>query len=114
MKDFMSEGGRKSCYFSINEKGKKYFSTLMLSDFSENPGVFMTDLKLRICAADALSKDKKHELFEKSLRLIELYEIKVKNFLNDKYKNPTNSQKMMYETTLKEISLTKELLKGLK
>lgn len=83
--DILSDGGKKSCYYSITEKGKRYFSELMLSDFSDNPSVFMNEIYTRLAAIGALSNDSKNELKAAILQTLGLYITETKRAIANEY-----------------------------
>ncbi|MGN0192605.1 MAG: PadR family transcriptional regulator [Candidatus Gastranaerophilaceae bacterium] len=113
MREFLSDGGRKSCCFSLTDKGKKRFHKLAVSEFSENPAVFLTDLKIRICAYEKFSEAGKKEFVKSATRKLELYTKDVEKRLNDTIYEPDKTQKAAYMFTKDEIAKLTELLRKL-
>lgn len=110
----LSDGGKKSSYYSITEKGKKYFNEIMLNDFSDNPSVFLNEINLRISAIGILNKENKIELIDKCIKMAELHTIQIQNCIENEYNNYDNYQKaIMKESKRQALSLI-EFLKNLK
>lgn len=59
----MSEGGKLSIYYSINNKGKEKLKSLLVSDMSNNPSQFFLSARLRLLMADFLSIEERKRLF---------------------------------------------------
>lgn len=106
--DILSEGGKKSCYYSITEKGKKYFTELMLGDFSDNPSVFMNEIHTRLAAMGALSNEAKEELKHNSIQLLDLYVTETKRATENEYLGLDEYQKAIMK---QNISSTELLIK---
>ena len=113
VREVLSEGGRKSSFYSITEKGKKYFAELMLANFSDNPSVFLNELSLRIAAITPLSKDNRKMLIEKGMKSAELSAIMIDRQLNNEYSGLDAFQKAIMLHTKKEILSLAEFLKNL-
>ena len=113
VREILSDGGRKSSFYSITEKGKRYFAELMLENFSDNPTVFMNEIALRISALGALSKDNRKILTEKGLKTADLSVIMIDRKLNDEYSGLDDFQKSMMNQTKKQILSLTEFLKSL-
>lgn len=59
----MSEGGKRSIYYSITPKGKEKLRDLLISDLSDNPSQFFLTARLRLIMADFLSYEERKRLF---------------------------------------------------
>ena len=82
----MSEGGKRSIYYSITSKGKEKLKNLLISDLSENPSRFFLQARLRLIMCDFLSVDERKRLF----LIIKSKATKFKNSVQNK-KNEENS-----------------------
>jgi len=98
-----SKGGRPSVYYSITEEGRTVLNGLLKNPVKNNPAQFLTDARIRLYCADALSpsefekllsvlKTKTESLYNKSLKLSEeneanFYPKMVFNNLSCEYKN---------------------------
>ena len=108
--NILSEGGKKSCYYSVTEKGKKYFQDLMLSDFSENPSVFFNEMNIKIASMGRLNKENQIILKQKCIRYADLYVAQMQRTINNEYNELDIFQKAVMSLTIKN---TKSLIKFL-
>ncbi|MBQ2645494.1 PadR family transcriptional regulator [bacterium] len=112
--DVLSNGGKKSSYYSITDKGEKFFIKLMLSDFSENPSIFLQDINIRIASMKCLNNENKKSLIDKCIKSMDLYAITLNRSLNDEYSGLDIFQKSVMMQTLKQTLQFIEYLKNLK
>lgn len=113
VQESLSEGGKKSSYYSITEKGRMHFVEIMLSDFSENPAVSLNEINIRIAAMGALSSDNRILLKDKCIKFTELYTVQNERILKDEYSGLDKFQKAIIEETIKNIkSLINFLIKN--
>ncbi|MBQ7126808.1 PadR family transcriptional regulator [bacterium] len=105
----ISEGGRRSNYYSISEKGKKILKNLLLAPISENPGQFLTNARLRLCCAEILNKE---ELFE--LTKILKYKAEIIMQDTDRVVRSTNNfyKKIVYDNLSCEYKNLISLIEG--
>jgi len=113
VRNIISEGGRKSCYYSITEKGKNYLSKLVLSDLSENPSVFINDIGIRTAALGMLSKNERVQFIEQTVKFLEIFEIKTKNSIENEFLGLDYYQVEAFNQCLKNITNMKIFLKSL-
>lgn len=112
--DILSDGGKKSSYYSITERGKKHFTTLMMSDFSENPSVFLGEINIRIAAMNALPSKEKENFKQHCLQALELYSVSTTNLINNEYSGMDEFQKETAKLSIKNTKAIAEFLSDLK
>lgn len=110
----MSEGGKKSSYYTITDSGKKHFKELFFDEISENPSLFYNQTQARFATMGILSAEDKALFLEKISKKIDLYKFEVENKLNSEYINLDFYQKELLKNTLKEISNLKNFAESLK
>ena len=110
----MSEGGKKSSYFSATKKGLEYFKKLFFSTSSENPSLFYNQLQARLGTMGLLSVEDRKEFISQFSKKIDLYQFEIENKLKDEFLDLDYFQTQLLNRTLKEIKNLKEYLKGLK
>ena len=103
----LSDGGKKSSYYSITDMGKKYFQDIMLSDFSENPSLFLNEINIKIAAMGALNNDCRIILKDKCIKCADLYLVQIQRSLNNEYNGFDDFQKKIISLTIKN---TKSLI----
>ena len=112
--DILSEGGKKSSYYSITDKGRTYFADLMMSDFSENPSVFLGEINTRIAAMGALPNKDKEDFRQHCLHALELYEVSTNNLINDEYTGLDDFQKATAKLSVENTKAIANFLTYLK
>ena len=112
--DKMSEGGKKSSYFSITKKGLELFRKYFFESVSDNPSLFYTHLQARIATMSMLSDDDKQQFIEENIRKIDLYKFELENKLNDEFIDLDKYQRELLKRTLSEIEALKHFIQGLK
>jgi DNA-binding PadR family transcriptional regulator len=112
--DKMSEGGKKSSYFSITKKGFEVFRKYYFDSASDNPSLFYTHLQARIATMSMLSKEDKEEFINENIRKIELYKFELENKLNDEFIELDRYQKELLKRTLSETEALKDFIQKLK
>lgn len=106
----LSDGGKKSSFFSITEKGKKRFVELMTSDFSDNPSVFLNELNIRISSMGVLNSAIRQICAEKCLKYADLYITTTERTINDEYSGVDDFQKAVMKNSVDSL---KQLIKVL-
>ena len=111
-RDELSEGGKKSSFYSITDKGKKLFVELMNQDLSSNPSVFLNEIKIRYSSLNMLNRDNQEQVKQVCLRALEIYILENNRVLDDKYRGLDDFQReMIIFTNQKAIELM-NVLKG--
>lgn len=110
----MSEGGKKSSYYSITENGKKHFKELFFAETSENPSLFYNQTQARFATMGILSSEYQALFLNKISKKIDLYKFEVENKLKNEYINFDFYQKELLKNTLKEINNLKNFSESLK
>lgn len=114
VQDRMSEGGKKSSYYSITDAGKKYFNELFLSEISANPSLFHNQIQSRFATLSMLPDNLKIEFLDEISKKIDMYKFEVVNKINDEFISFDASQKILLQSTLEEISLLKTCIENLR
>ncbi|MCR5260541.1 MAG: PadR family transcriptional regulator [Candidatus Gastranaerophilales bacterium] len=114
VRDMLSEGGKKSSYYSITEKGKKYLTELLLSDLSDNPSVLTNEINIRLSAISHLNKENKEILIQNAIRALDLQTVNIEKMLNDKYANYDENQTAVMKQRQKQIADYMAFLKDFK
>ncbi|MBQ3642228.1 PadR family transcriptional regulator [bacterium] len=109
-----SEGGKKSSYYSITEKGKQYFKDKFFNATSDNPSLFYTELQIKLGTMGLLSIEDRKKFITFFSRKIDIFEFELENTLNDEYLELDYFQSELLKKTLKEIKELKEYLRNLK
>ncbi len=110
----MSEGGKKSSYFSITSKGYTVFKKLFFDDASENPSLFYTHLQARLGTIGLLNKEERIEFVNETLKKLDIYEFELQNKLNDEFLDLDYFQKQLLNKNLTEIYSLREYIQNLK
>ncbi len=110
----MSDGGKKSTYYSITEAGKKYFKELFFTDISENPSLFYNHLQSRFATISMLSAEDKIVFLNDVSKKIELYGIDLKNKLTDEFVNYDFYQRELLKKMITEIANLQDFVNILK
>ena len=109
-----SEGGKKSTYYSITDKGKEIFKELFFEDISLNPTIFHNQLAVRLLTLSMLNKED-IEIFLKDLsQIIDLQKIETEKALNNKYVKYDDYQKIVIEETLGNLKSLSTMVERLK
>lgn len=111
-RDVLSDGGKKSSYYSITDKGKKLYTELMLGELSNNPTIFLNEICIKYGAISFLSKDNKEQVVKNCERALEIYIAENKRALDNEYQGFNDFQKkaVLYANTRAKALI--ELLRG--
>ncbi len=109
----ISEGGKKSSYYSLTKTSMKYLKKIFYSSLSENPSLFYTQLMVRICAFGILTSDERKKFILEFSKKIEIYQFETKNKLKDEYLNLDYYQKQLLTRTYNELETLNNFLKNL-
>lgn len=112
--DKMSDGGKKSCYYSITTKGIDYFKELFFSTISDNPSLFYTQIQARFGTMGLLKEDDRKLFITEFSKKIDIYEVELNQKLNDEFLGLDYYQKQLLNRNLKEIKSLREYLQNLK
>lgn len=112
--DRMSDGGKKSSYYSTTEVGKKYFKELFFSDISENPSLFYNQLQSRFATLSMLTREEKNEFLNETTKMIELFKFDIDNKLKDEFINLDFYQRELLKKMLLEIGSLNDFVNILK
>ena len=110
----MSEGGRKSSYFSMTKTGMNYFKDLFFDSSTTNPSLFYTQLQSRLGTMGLLTSEEKQKFISEYLKKIEVMQFEIEHKLNDEFLELDYYQTQLLKRTQKEVVSLKEYLKELK
>lgn len=108
----MSEGGKLSAFYSINDNGIKELRNLLLEPFSKNPLQFVSDAKVKLCCASFLSAEDKKHLFENIKAGAYLYRRNAQKILEDEYSPNDFYQKIVLDNTICEYNNFISMIEG--
>ena len=110
----MSDGGKKSSYYSITKKGFETFKKLFFNSASENPSLFYTQLQARLGTMGLLSVEDRKEFIKEFGKKMEIYQFELESKLKDEFLDLDYFQEQLLNRTLKELKSLKEYINGLK
>ncbi len=110
----MSEGGKKSSYYSITKKGHEVFKKLFFNSASENPSLFYTQLQARFGTMGLLSVDDRKLFLSEFSKKIDIYQFELENKLKDEFLDLDYYQRQLLNKTLTELKSLREYIKTLK
>lgn len=110
----MSEGGKKSSYYSITKKGYETFRKLFFDSASDNPSLFYTQLQARLGTMGLLKPEDRKEFISTFSKRMEIFQFELENKLKDEFLELDYYQEQLLNRTLKELKSLKEYLKALK
>lgn len=110
----MTEGGRKSSYFSITNKGLDYFKELFFDSASTNPSLFYTQLQARLGTMGLLNTEERKRFIDEFSKKIEIAQFDIENKLKDEFIELDYYQTQLLKRTLKELKDLRDYLKSLK
>ena len=110
----MTEGGRKSSYFSITNKGLDYFKELFFDSASTNPSLFYTQLQARLGTMGLLNTEERKRFIDEFSKKIEIAQFDIENKLKDEFIELDYYQTQLLKRTLKELKDLRDYFKSLK
>lgn len=114
LKENFSEGGKKSSYYSITNKGLQYFKEAFFNTSSDNPSIFYTELQVKLGTMGLLSAEDRKKFIVYFSKKIDIFQFELENKLNDEFLELDYFQRNLLNRTMKEISDLKTYLKNLK
>ena len=106
----MSEGGKKSTYYSINKQSISYAKELLLSNDTENPSMFLPQLQAKLSTLSLFDKETINTFISQNLEKIELLEAEIKNTLENPYRMLDKYQTNLYNENLKRLKGLENLM----
>lgn len=110
----MSEGGKKSSYYSMTSKGLDYFKKIFFESASENPSLFYTQLQVRLGTMGLLNVDERKSFLKEFSKKIDIFQFEIENKLNDEFIDLDYYQTQLYKRTLTEIKSLRNYINDLK
>lgn len=110
----MTDGGKKSSYYSITPKGLELFRKLFFNSASDNPSLFFTHIQARLGTMGLLSKEDKIKFVNDTLRKIDIFLFGLEKKLEDEFIGLDYYQRKLHERTFNELKDLTEFVKNLK
>lgn len=114
LKENFSDGGKKSSYYSITDKGLKHFKDCFFNSSSDNPSIFYTELQIKLGTMGLLEPEERKKFIAYFSRKIDIFQFELENKLNDEFLELDYFQRNLLNRTMKEIADLKTYLKNLK
>ncbi len=110
----MSDGGKKSSYYSITRSGLEYFKKMFFNSGSDNPSLFYTQLQARLGTMGLLNVEERKRFLSEFSKKIEIYKFELENKLNDEFIELDYYQTQLLNRTLNELNSLKDYINNLK
>ena len=108
----MSDGGKLSVYYSINDAGMRELKNLLLKPFSANPLQFISDARVKLSCASFLGKEDLANLFEQIKSNAYTHKMNAENTLEDEYTSTDFYQKIVLNNTICEYNNFISMIEG--
>ena len=109
----MSEGGKKSSYYSITPKGTELFRKMFFHAGSDNPSLFFTHVQARLGTMGILSREDKIKFVNETLRKTDIFLFGLEKKLEDEFIELDYYQRKLHERTVNELKSLMEFVKNL-
>ena len=109
----ISEGGKKSSYYSMTPKGLICFKQFFFNVQRDNPSLFYTQLQARLATMGLLSPEERKEFLNELSKKTDIYQVDIENKLKDEFLEIDYYQKALLNKNLSEIQALKEYIKNL-
>ena len=100
----MSEGGKKSTYYSLQKDGHIKAKKLFLENSAECISVFCRQLSIKIAVMSFFDKETQEEFIENSIKDINLYKNSIQHAIDDEYRGLDKYQKDVYSSSWRHIN----------
>lgn len=108
--EIISEGGKKSTYYSLQKDGRIKAKNLFVENSAENPAVFYKHIVTKLAVMSLFDKETQMEFIENNLINIDVYRNALKNAIEDEYQGLDYFQKNIYEELIKQCDGFEALL----
>lgn len=112
--DRMSEGGKKSSYYSITKKGYDYFRTLFFAETTDNPSLFYNQMQSRLATMGLLNIEERKQFIAEVSKKIDIFQFEIDNKLSDEFIDFDYFQTQLLNHTKTELLSLKSYFKNLK
>lgn len=109
----MSEGGKKSSYYSITQKGFEVFKKLFFNSASDNPSLFNTHLQARLGTMSMLTPEERKKFIYDSKRRIDFFLFGLERKLNDEFIELDYYQRKLFEKNMHDLKETAQYIEKL-
>ena len=114
LEEIMSQGGKKSSYYSLTKSGKEYFKEVFFSSTRENPSLFYLNLQSRLGTMSMLNEEDRVRFVSEILKKVEINKFEIENQLKDEFLELDYYQTQMLKHTLEELKSLEAYIKNLK
>ncbi len=109
----MSDGGKLSVFYTITQGGREELVRLLLEPLSENPLQFLSNARIKLSCAHALTPDEKKKLFVNAKSLANLHKTAAETALDNEYNPLDFYQKIILDNAICEYKNFMHLIEGL-
>jgi DNA-binding PadR family transcriptional regulator len=100
-KNKLSSGGQKKSVYSITDKGRGYFESLMLKDLPVNPLTAIPIINVKLIVLSKINPENQKKIIKSMVKYLEIYENSGKNFLKDNEEADNFAQKFIKHNLIK-------------
>ena len=109
----ISEGGRKSCFYSISSKGLSVFKKYFFDSKKNNPSLFYADINARLGTIGLLKPQERKLFIEQSLRSIDIMIFEIQKQLEDEFLPLDAFQTKLLNRIMTELKSLKNYMQNL-
>ncbi len=102
-REYMSEGGRHSCFYTRTEKGLQELKRLMMEPLTYNPVQFLSSASIKLFCTDILDKKQKTEMFLSLKASATKFMNLAQGILDDEYTPKDFYQNIILNNTICEL-----------
>lgn len=106
----ISEGGKKSTFYSLQKDGRIKARKLFVENSAENPAAFYKHIVTKLAVMSLFDKETQLEFIEKTTASLNDYRTAIKNSIEDEYQGLDYYQKNIYLELIRECDGFQALL----
>lgn len=109
----MSDGGKKSSYYSITPKGREFFKEIFFEERCDNPNLLHGYLQARFATLSMLDIEDRKKFCTEISKSLELYRFEIENKLNDRLLSLDYFQTSLLKRSLSEVKNLQEYVNNI-